>query len=382
MGKLPSGVIKVLAELCAKWPNDDSITVLTNKNHWALPDLKEKLSNRKNIHVTRIPWLLFSERFSLVSQNLITKLSYKLISLIMNPYYILKLVLLINKNNYDGILSHNGGWPAGELNRWIIIAGKICKIKKIVLVIHNTPYNPKYSLKHLMNIRDRFISWCCDEIVTVSESCKKSLLNGTSLCRELRVIYNGLNIIPINKNIITKPPWEKSKISIGFIGELHNRKGVHILIESLQYVTSECEVVLIGNGENNYIHKLEELQTHSKWPVHFIGFRDDIMNIYEWLDIIVLPSIEFESFGMVLLEAMLWSKPTICSDFGGMKEVVEHNNTGFVVPSNNGEALANALDQLLSSKSLRYQMGKAGRNRLEKVFTSDQMISQYTGLFY
>ena len=98
------------------------------------------------------------------------------------------------------------------------------------------------------------------------------------------------------------------------------------------------------------------------------------------IDILVVPSIAYESFGMVILEAMKHKKAVICSDFGGMKEVVETGVTGLVVPAGDDLALANAISILLSDGDLRYRMGSAGYERFNELFTSEKMAFQYEEL--
>ena len=84
---------------------------------------------------------------------------------------------------------------------------------------------------------------------------------------------------------------------------------------------------------------------------------------------------------MVLLEAMLWKKPTICSNFGGMKEVVDDGKTGFVVSANNRKELAKALSLLIRDKDLRNKMGEEGNKKLKNCFSEKIMLNKYQNLF-
>ena len=191
--KVPSGVITVLIQLFEKWDSTSFITVLTNRKHWAQYLLKEKSDNKKNIAIAQCPWLLPSE-FPLFYEgnSLIKKIILRFITILSSPFYIIRLIFWIRHNRIDGLLSHNGGWPAGELNRWVIIAGKIANVKNNVLVIHNTPSTSKYSIKFIRHIRDKFILWCSTNIITVSDSCRNSLIQGTGLGESIKIIYNGI----------------------------------------------------------------------------------------------------------------------------------------------------------------------------------------------
>ena len=111
--------------------------------------------------------------------------------------------------------------------------------------------------------------------------------------------------------------------------------------------------------------------------MHFLGFEKNALTLYQWVDIVALMSIEYESFGMTLLEGMMWSKPIVCSDFGGMKEIVDDGKSGYIVEANNAKELAKSIDKLLIDKKLREAMGNNGRKKLEKCFNASLMVSNY-----
>ena len=83
---------------------------------------------------------------------------------------------------------------------------------------------------------------------------------------------------------------------------------------------------------------------------------------------------------MVILEAMKHSKAVICTDHGGMKEVVEDGVTGLVVPSGDEPVLAQAITKLLVNPDMASRMGKAGYQRLNRLFTADVMTAHYDSL--
>jgi teichuronic acid biosynthesis glycosyltransferase TuaC len=389
IGKTPSGVVTVLLHLCEGWSELDSIIILTNQKHWACELFQQSFSGKKNISVAAFPGDLVSEWRHVVNEGTYSKWGWKIfmlffhiLELILAPFYIVRLAFWLRRRKIDGVLNHNGGWPAGDLNRWVAIAAMLAGIKQNILVIHNNPSNGRSWLKPFARIRDRFVSFCCAEIITVSQACKNSLETGTGFKRYLHVIYNGIKVDSQSFQHQVQPPWPKKFLTVGFVGVLNYDKGVHVLLRSMAYLKTPCEVVLIGNGDDEYLAELDNLITDSQWPVHFLGFREDANRLYQWLDIVVLASIQFESFGMVLLEAMLWGKPTICSDFGGMKEVVDHEETGLVVPANEPKALAESLERLLEDKILRDRMGTLGRKRLEMHFSMSKMVHNYEALFH
>jgi glycosyltransferase involved in cell wall biosynthesis len=117
----------------------------------------------------------------------------------------------------------------------------------------------------------------------------------------------------------------------------------------------------------------------ARWPDHkkyvsFLGRVDDdqLRQEYANCDIFVAPS-RFESFGLMLVEAMIFEKPVVCADIGGMSEIVNDGNTGVLVPPDDAQALAAALFRLIDSPELRVEMGQLGRKVYDERFTVNAM---------
>jgi glycosyltransferase involved in cell wall biosynthesis len=171
--------------------------------------------------------------------------------------------------------------------------------------------------------------------------------------------------------------WKPKKIAIGYLGALSFNKGCHILMKAFKKINLSCELVFMGPPEKNCLSYLQKEAKSFKNKVSFLEFNDDVDSFLNMIDVLVVPSIAYESFGMVILEAMKHSKPVICSDFGGMKEIVKNNSTGLVVPRGDPIYLAKALIKLLKNKNLRMKMGKSGYQRLNTLFRADQMAREY-----
>src|SRR5690606_4129219 len=97
-------------------------------------------------------------------------------------------------------------------------------------------------------------------------------------------------------------------------------------------------------------------------------------------DIFVAPS-RFESFGLIYVEAMMFGKPTVGCNVGGVPEVVEHEVTGLLVAPDNADALQSALETLVSNADLRKHYGSAGRTRYEQLFSDCRMAQASIDLY-
>jgi glycosyltransferase involved in cell wall biosynthesis len=110
--------------------------------------------------------------------------------------------------------------------------------------------------------------------------------------------------------------------------------------------------------------------------------REEALALCRDADICVIPSLWDEPFGIVALEAMAAGKPVVASKCGGLQDIVIDGKTGFLVPPGDVDALAERLNRLLDSASLRAALGAAGRRRVAAQYTWDAVIEgQYLPLF-
>lgn len=162
-----------------------------------------------------------------------------------------------------------------------------------------------------------------------------------------------------------------------FIGRFRYYKGLYTLIEAMKKVRGK--LILIGSGPmeeelKNQVADDNEL----KQKVFFLGELSDqeVVTHLQACEVFVLPSIvRSEAFGIVLLEAMACNKPLVSTELGtGTSFVNQHKKTGLVVPPNNDEALARAINYLLANPEIREKYGKAARQRVEKYFNKEKMV--------
>jgi len=114
--------------------------------------------------------------------------------------------------------------------------------------------------------------------------------------------------------------------------------------------------------------------------VRFLGLRQDIPRILAVLHAFVLPSLS-EGLSMAILEAMVAGKPVIATDVGGNPELVEDSETGYLVPSQNSQALADRLISLLMNRDRALQFGKVGQLRAQGQFSLRTMVREYQAIY-
>ena len=109
----------------------------------------------------------------------------------------------------------------------------------------------------------------------------------------------------------------------------------------------------------------------------WIDYTDNILNILKHINLVIVPSINFESFGRVAVEAMALKKPIITSNFGGLKEININNKTGYVLNVNNANLLSKKIIELIKNKSKRNLFGNKGYRIYQEKFTSKIMAKNY-----
>jgi glycosyltransferase involved in cell wall biosynthesis len=115
--------------------------------------------------------------------------------------------------------------------------------------------------------------------------------------------------------------------------------------------------------------------------VSFVGFVKDVPKFLSSIDVLVLPSLH-EGLGVAALEGMAAGKPVVATRVGGLAESVVGGETGFLVPPEDGAALANAIEKLVADPSMARAMGRKGAARVLDNFTIEQMTSQNEAYYY
>src|ERR1700728_111790 len=395
--KITKGMFVVWTNYAREAAKTRQVAILLNREHWAFAEAEGAARSGQQVVVQRLPfdmpstWLrrvLSAQRRPFAIRAPVYALGQTL-NFTLSPLIILYLYARLRQIRPQAVFSHNGGWPAGPLWRWIMYAARLAQVPKRILVIHNYPRKETSILESLLVAPLRFCSAqlvgrCATSIVTVSDSVK-AVLEYEVFRRPVIRIHNGIDVSALegrSERCATALQWDPAGLVVGFVGALYPRKGAHVLIEAFRSVQTPCELALLGPGVGppQYLSSLRERAGLCANKVSFLGFHDDVDKFMQRIDLLVVPSIAFESFGMVVLEAMRHRKPVICSDFGGMKEIVENGVTGLVVPAGDAPALSKAMERLLASSDARHRMGEAGYRRLNAAFTAARMAEQYDSL--
>jgi len=183
---------------------------------------------------------------------------------------------------------------------------------------------------------------------------------------DYEIIPNGIDLERFSDKA---PPVEKyrdDKLNILFVGRLEKRKGFKYLLAAYEHVKKEypqCRLIVVS-PQGRLSRKYENLAArHNLKDVVFAGYVsfEDLPGYYNTADIFCTPATGWESFGVVLLEAMATGKPIVASDIPGYAGIISHGVEGLLVKPRDEKVLASAILSLLRDKAMRDRMGEKGK---------------------
>ncbi|MFA5406162.1 MAG: glycosyltransferase family 4 protein [Candidatus Nanoarchaeia archaeon] len=264
-------------------------------------------------------------------------------------------------NDYD--LVHVFGYQSFQPS--ITALAKCFKKFPLVFTPHYHPFGHKpMSLRKLFDVTFGNYSLSHADYVVTTTDYEMRLLRHRA--NHIKVIPNPLEVDKLKKLKGFKRKYGLKGDFVLFVGRIEQDKGLQYLIPAVKGL--DTTLVVIGNDAGF------KAELPVQGNVLFTGplSQDDLMRAYNECAFLVLPS-RYESFGLVLIEAMHYSKPVIASRVGPVPSIVK--DTGLVVPYGDVNGLRLAVTKLLSDKKLRQSMGRyAYRNSL--VYGVDNVVDK------
>ncbi len=179
------------------------------------------------------------------------------------------------------------------------------------------------------------------------------------------IIPNGVDLSHFNPQVAPIERFKDGKINILFVGRMERRKGLDYLLRAyadLKEENANIRLIVVGPGKRLRQGYERLVRNRDIKDVEFEGSvsYEDLPRYYKTADIYCSPATGYESFGIVLLEAMALGKPVVASRIEGYRRVVTHNHDGILVPPKNTRELARALKKLITDENLRLKMGRQG----------------------
>ncbi|MGP8270795.1 MAG: glycosyltransferase family 4 protein [Terracidiphilus sp.] len=225
----------------------------------------------------------------------------------------------------------------------------------------------------------RLMAGMPDAVFAVSEQVRRHSIEVDRIDpARIQTIYSGLNLE--DWDMAPRPVKAPGEFLVTTVGNIRRVKGHDVLIRAAAAVVKQFPKVTFSIAgdvlEAGYFVELQSLVKDLKLGSHF-RFDGGVTNLRQHLaaaDIFVLPS-RSEGFSNAIVEAMAASLPVVATNVGGNREAVKDGISGFIVPSDDPDAVSAAILKLLSDPSLARAMGTAGRNLAAERFTVEAMMN-------
>jgi len=294
-----------------------------------------------------------------------------------------KLVKFVQQNNIDLIHSHGKG--GGVYSRLLGLYTRL----KVVHTFHGV-HTGDYGFVKLFFYRfyERFMSFCTDKIIFVSESEKRQALSQSLVPEKLTlVICNGIDA-SLAEQIICKPllnePDEKI-LTIVNVNRFNRQKNPWLLLSIYEELIKRCEVpfrfIILGDGgwKEQFIEKINSMNIASDFILP--GSVDEPLAWFQLADIFLSTAL-WEGLPLAPLEAMSCSLPLVLSNVTGNSEVITEGENGFLFESENVVEATDCILKLVNDLDKRVKMGQKGLSLVKTRFSSQHMIKETVRLYF
>jgi len=165
-------------------------------------------------------------------------------------------------------------------------------------------------------------------------------------------------------------------IMIGAVAHFAWHKGLEYLVDAVPLIVKElprARIFLVGEGSLEQEIRARVAQRGAGGNIVFTGFRNDVPDVLDALDIFVMPSV-MEGLCTSILDALVCKKPVVASRVGGIPEIIEHEKTGLLVPPRDPASLAAAIIRLAKEKELADKLAAKGCRKVKEEFSVKAMV--------
>ena len=211
-----------------------------------------------------------------------------------------------------------------------------------------------------------------DVFMVLTEFAKEKLIQNGFPSKQVQVI-SGL----ANPNGIRPSVSGNQGRYVGFVGRVSPEKGIDVLIEAANSLPS-VPFKVAGNFDRSL-----DLVRQAPSNIEFTGqlYPDDLIEFIAQARMILAPSKWYEGLPMAVIEAMLSGKPVICSNIGGLPEIVDDGITGLLFNYDDAKDLTEKIQTLWNDQKLCQTMGMAAREQAEKAYSPDAFYQRFMNAY-
>ena len=348
---------------------------------------EKKIIFEGNIEIRVVPVLVTTSIE--IDDSLIKKAVLRFLLFLQYPFWFCVQVYqeLVQLNASRTVDIIEGGDFGAELFLYLLLRGStkptvLIKLHTPSFLIRETNQEEKTIFYRILEKMEKFCVTKADAIYSPSRSLA-------------RIIYTRFNckvatVIPYPVIVNTKKVINLSQSqTVLFVGKIQRKKGVFVLADAIEQVLQKFpKIKFLFVGPDTFeaqVSTTQRLRKKLKKYLKQVSFLPPLSQLqvaryYRKALMTVVPSL-WENYPNVILEAVMHGSPVIASDTGGIPELITNRKTGFLVPPNNSQKLAQAIIQLIQKKKLRIMLTRAAQKYLEQKL-EPQKIALRTLKFY
>lgn len=234
-----------------------------------------------------------------------------------------------------------------------------------------------------------------DHFISVSHWVAKSLQENLHIAANIiSVVYDGIALEKLNIHADGTQFRDTYHVAdddfaVGLVGLLIPWKGQVLFLEAAKLLRSKIpclKMLIIGGTPDDCIAYEDLLRQRVKDEqltemIIFTGHISSMETVYNGLDVVLSASTQPEPLGTVVIEAMAMGRPIIAPNHGGAAEMIRHDETGLLFDPGDMQSLANAIEKLCCSKSLRVKLGENARSAALKSFAVEDHVRHIQSIY-
>jgi len=292
------------------------------------------------------------------------------------------------KCEYDIVHCHFGpfGNLAISLRNIGVVKGKVVTafhgydMSSYITANRNSVYNALFKLG--------------DMFLPVSERWKDKLISLG--CKRERIVVHRMGIDTAKFTFSPRGARENRMIKLLTVARLIEKKGVHYGIQAVAKLVGrypEIEYKIVGDGplRNQLQHLIDQVGMEGN--IELLGWKshDDTLRFMKQADILLAPSTtsedgDQEGIPVALMEALAVGLPVVSTSHSGICELIQDGRSGFLLPERDIDALTEKLEYLIRNRQIWSEIGKAGRDCVEKYYdinrANDRLVELFRGLLH
>lgn len=275
---------------------------------------------------------------------------------------------------------HTHAAKAGALGRK---AAKACGVPIIVHTFHGHVFHSYFGKVKttLYKMIERRLAKLSSGIIAISPIQKEELSSIHGICKpeKIKVIPLGFDLMKFRENLggkreETRTKWRlgADEVAVAIIGRLAPIKNHHLFLDVIELLAEKgvrARYFIVGDGQEktSIEQRAKELESNYDLKIELTSWIKDIATFNAGMDVICLSS-DNEGTPVSLIEAQASGVPVISTDVGGVKDILDEGETGFVVPKKDALAFAEKLQLLIEKKEIRDKMSQNGWNFVRDKF--------------